>query len=233
MIANKHATPLNELAIFSGIPANQIHELIQGGVAVSSKHRGVLFRAGEPAPSFMIVLIGAYKLFRQDLSGNETIMYFAGPGDLIGGPIMVRPEPIYPISAASIGESMVLRIPRETYLKSWANNVKLQQKLNEILFFRMNHIQEEKTSQRLPLAVKLALLLMTLVERYSNGSDHILPLPITRQELADSVGATVESVIRMLGEWNSAGILKLESRQIEVADLDRLFEVARGESSKD
>jgi hypothetical protein len=51
---------------------------------------------------------------------------------------------------------------------------------------------------------------------------------VTRQELADSVGATVESVIRLLSEWTSEGVLRPDSRQIEVLRLDRLVEISKG-----
>lgn len=229
MPQRKDALPLNELPTFKGLEAGAIQELIQGGVAVSSKHREVLFRAGDPATHFGLVLLGAYKLFRTDVSGHESIMHFASPGDTIGGLVMLRPDGVYPVSCTSIGTSMVLKIPRETWVRAWAPNALLQQRINRMLYQRMSQIQDEKAQQRLPLAVRVAALLVTLLERYSSGSDRVLPIPVTRQEIADSVGSTVESVIRLMSEWNSEGILRTESRQTEIVRLDRLIEISRGE----
>lgn len=230
MPSSKDALPLNELPCFKGLDPKSIPELIQGGIARSTKHREVLFRAGEGASHFALVLLGAYKLFRNDLSGHESIMHFCSPGDPIGGLVMLNESPIYPVSCSSIGPSMVLRIPRETWTKAWANNAHLLRRVNQMLYQRMVHIQDEKVLQRLPLAVRVASLLATLLERYSRGSESVLPVPITRQEIADSVGATVESVIRLMSEWTGEGILHTEARQIEIIRLDRLLQIAHGEA---
>lgn len=229
MSSFKNALPLNQLPIFRDIDAQVIQTLIQGGVAVSSKHRETLFRAGDPAAYFALVLLGAYKLFRHDLSGNEAIMHFASPGDTIGALVMLKPDGAFPVTCASIGPSMVLKIPRKTYLDSWAPNAVLQQRINRMLYQRMNQIQDEKARTRLPLSVKVASLLVTLLEKYSSGSERILPIPITRQEIADSVGSTVESVIRIMSEWSAEEILHTEERQIEITRLDRLIEISRAE----
>lgn len=228
MTTKNQALPLNELPVFRGLDPTVIPSLIQGGVAVSTKHREILYRAGDSAESFALVLLGAFKLYRRDLSGNESIMHFASPGDTIGGLVMLNPEPIYPVTCASMGTSMVLKIPRETWIRVWARNAMLQQRINRMLYKRMTQIQDEKALARLPLAVRVATLLVTLFERYSGGSDRVLPIPVTRQEIADSVGSTVESVIRLLSEWNQEGIVSTESRQLEIVRLDRLIQMGRG-----
>jgi CRP-like cAMP-binding protein len=51
---------------------------------------------------------------------------------------------------------------------------------------------------------------------------------VTRQEIADSVGAAAESVIRLLSEWNQAGIIKTDSRHLEIVRLDSLIQMSRG-----
>lgn len=229
MTTKKSPLPIDALPIFAGLNASEIRELIQGGVAASTKHREVLFRAGSPAESMALVVLGAYKLIRHDVSGNESVMHFASPGDTVGALVMLKPNSTYPVSCISIGASMVLKIPRATYVRAWATNALLQQRISGILYQRMNHIQAEKAQQRQHLSVKVAHLLLSLLEKYSEGSDHILPIPITRQELADSVGASVESVIRLMSDWSAVGILRPESRQIEVLRLDLLVEVSKGD----
>lgn len=220
--------PIDALPVFTGMSASEIQELIKGGVAASTKHREVLFRAGDQAEYIALVVLGAYKLVRHDVSGNESVMHFASPGDTIGALVMLKPNGVFPVTCVSIGISMVLKIPRATYLRSWAGNPVLQQRISGMLYQRMSHIQEEKAQQRQHLSVKVAHLLLSLLEKYSAGSDHILPIPITRQELADSVGASVESVIRLMSDWSTEGILRPDSRQIEVLRLDRLAEISKG-----
>lgn len=229
MTAKRNPLPIDALPIFSELKPAEIRELIQGGIAVSTKHREVLFHAGSSAEYVALVVLGAYKLIRHDVSGNETVMHFASPGDTIGALVMLKPSAAYPVTCVSIGASMVLKIPRATYLQAWATNALLQQRISAILYQRMNHIQGEKVQQRQHLSVKVAHLILSLLEKYSEGSDHVLPIPVTRQELADSVGASVESVIRLMSEWSAEGVLRPESRQIEVVRLDRLVEISKGD----
>lgn len=228
MTATKPPLPIDALPIFQGMKPAEIQDLIRGGVAASTKHREALFRAGDPAEYVALVVLGAYKLVRHDFSGNEAVMHFASPGDTIGALVMLKPNGAFPVTCVSIGTSMVLKIPRATYLRAWAGNAMLQQRISGLLYQRMNHIQDEKAHQRQHLSVKLAHLILDLLEKYSEGSEHVLPIPVTRQELADSVGATVESVIRLMSEWTAEGILRPDTRQIEVVRLDRLVEISKG-----
>lgn len=229
MTYRKDALPLNEFMLFRGFDAPLIHQIVHGGVAVSTPHRKALFQAGDSATHFALVLQGAYKLVRHDVSGHESIVYFAGAGDSVGGLVMMNPKATYPVSCIAIGPSMALKIPRETYVRTWATNALLLQRLNQALYHRMTLIQGDKIQQRLPLAVRVATLLVTLLERYSSGSENVLPIPVTRQEIADAVGSTVESIIRLLAEWANEGILKTEGRQIEVLRLDRLMSLSQPE----
>jgi CRP-like cAMP-binding protein len=225
----KPVVPIFELPIFKDFSKDQIQDLIRGGIAYTSKHREILFRAGDPATYMSLVLQGAYKLTRIDTNGNESIMYFASPGDAIGALVVPKPNAQFPVTCVSMGASMVLKIPRQTYLESWFSNAPLQQRINGILFQRMSRLHEEKMQQRLPLPIRVSAILVNLLEKYSNGADQIVPVPITRQEIADSAGAAVESVIRLMSEWTSEGLIKTEDRQIEVIQLDRLIAISNGE----
>jgi len=219
---------LSELSIFGGLSPVEIQPLVRGSSVARSKHHELLFRAGDPAAFIALVLRGAYKLYRHDVDGNEAIMHFASPGDTIGALVMLHPDGVFPVNCASIGISSVLKIPRETYVREWAGNAALQARISRMLYQRMNHIQDEKARQRQHLDVKVSNLLLTLLDRYSKGSARVLPVPITRQEIADSVGATVESVIRLMSEWAAEGILRTEDHHIEVLGLDRLVDISKG-----
>lgn len=229
MVAPRKPTPINELPIFQGLKAEQVQELIRGGIVVSTKHHEPLFRAGDPASYFLLVLQGAYKLVRSDQQGHESIMCFVSLGDTIAGLVMSRPNAIYPVTCISIGQSMALKIPRETYNQEWLSHPALQQHMNAILYQRMNRMQDERLHQRAPLQTRVAFLLLNLIEKYSSGADRVLPLPITRQEIADSVGSAVESVIRLMSDWTSAGIIRTEDRRIEILQLDELIRLTNDE----
>lgn len=223
---------LRELAsfpLFEGIAGEALNDVLVGGAPRSYKHRETLYRAGDPAEGFSVVLAGAFKLIRPTPRGDELIVYFATPGDVIGALLMGKPNSLYPITAKAMGPSRVYSIPRSTFQRSWAANALLQQRLNAFLYTRMSLIQDEKALARAPLNRRIAGLLLQLLERSSHEGEQILPLPLTRQEIADSLGVAVESVIRVMSDWSHRGMIRTNDRQIEILRPDQIINIVKEE----
>ena len=78
-----------------------------------------------------------------------------------------------------------------------------------------------------PLQQKVASLLITLLERNPTGNGLDLPLPLTRKEIADTLGATVESVIRIMSEWSKLGIIQTTDQYIRVVKPEKIIELLK------
>jgi CRP-like cAMP-binding protein len=89
-------------------------------------------------------------------------------------------------------------------------------------------MHEQKALHKAPLAQKVAREIVNLIERYGDEGETFLPIPITRQEIADSVGASVESVIRVMSDWSQNGYLKTTDQVIHVLRMDKILEVMMG-----
>ncbi|HRO68558.1 MAG TPA: Crp/Fnr family transcriptional regulator [Pseudobdellovibrionaceae bacterium] len=216
-----------ELPLFEGMSKESVLEVLAGGSLRLHKHREILYHAGDEAGSFSLVLNGAYKLIRPTPRGDDLIVYFATPGDVIGALVMGKSGSSYPVTAKAMGPSRCYVIPKSTFQKSWAGNALLQQRLNSFLYSRMSLIQDEKTMARAPLPQRVAALLLQLLERSSRENEQILPLPLTRQEIADSLGVAVESVIRIMSDWSHHGIIRTNDRLIEILKPERIIEIIK------
>lgn len=212
---------------FEGLSRERIARLLVGGAMQASKHREVLYRTGDEAHSFALVLRGAYKLVRSSARGDDVIMYFSSPGDVIAALIMPQPHPICPVSVVSMGPSLVWKIPRKTYLDEWMKDPEVTMRIQNLLFNRMSLLQDEKTMHKSPLPRKVAFLLLQLMERYSAEEDKILPIPLTRKEIADSLGSTVESVIRIMSDWSHQGIVKTHEQYIEILQPSKVVDILK------
>lgn len=106
-----------------------------------------------------------------------------------------------------MGPSEVISIPKSTFSFFWKNNLDLMNRMNSILYQRMSTIQDDKMLFSSPLRNRIALLLLRHLEQVNGTSMQSLSLPLTRQEIADSLNVTVESVIRIMSEWTEEGIL--------------------------
>lgn len=216
---------LRSFSIFQGLSDESIQQLTESSYLKKLKHRELVYRAGDPIDTFCIVLKGAFKLIRPTLRGDDVIMYFATMGDVIGALVMNKPVPSYPITAKAMGPSEVLCIPRKTFNDYWAQNAEIQRRLNSALYSRLSMIQDDKTRSKSPLPQRISALLVGLLERAEHEDQLIIPIPLTRQEIADSLGVTVESVIRIMSSWAQDGIVRTQDQRIEIVRLDRIIDL--------
>ncbi|HMN68220.1 MAG TPA: Crp/Fnr family transcriptional regulator [Bdellovibrionales bacterium] len=203
----------------------EIAALLAGATVKELKHREILYRAGDHAFNFALVVQGALKLVKYTPSGDEFIVHFATPGDPVGALVMSSPGGAYPVTVVAMGSVVVLKIPKSTFLASWMNDPRAMQNVNRMLFHRMNDMHEQRVMTKAPLVQKIARQLALLIERVDGEGATALSIPLTRQELADSVGASVESVIRVMSEWSGKGMIRTADHHIEVLRMDMLIAI--------
>jgi CRP/FNR family transcriptional regulator len=218
---------IESFPLLEGLSRSEILALLESGKMRGTRHRETLYQLGDKAECFSLVLRGAFKLVRSSPKGDDVIMYFSSPGDVIAALIMAQPMAIYPVSVVSMGPSLVLEIPKKTYVDTWSRNGRIVMKMQNLIFNRMSVMQDQKLLNKSPLVLKVAHLLLQLMERYSNESEGLLPIPLTRQEIADSLGSTVESVIRIMSDWSHKGILKTNDQHIEILQPGRVVEILK------
>lgn len=209
--------------LFHDLSRGSILELCRGGEIHTSRHREVLFRFSQEAGWFGIVLSGAYKLSRPSPGGEDTIVHFSTPGDVIAAFIMAQPRPLFPVSAIAMGPSRLLKIPRQAYITSWKQNPDLIFRIQNLLSSRMSLMQDQRVLVRAPLSLKVANLLINLLDKNPRDEGLELPLPLTRKEIADNLGASVEAVIRVMSEWSKQGWIETNDQHIRVLRPDVLL----------
>lgn len=209
-------TEARHFPIFSGLAPNDLEKLCDCGQVIVSSHRETLFKFGDPAEYFGFVLSGAYKLSRPTPQGDDIIIHFTMPGDFIAAFIMAQSKPTFPLTATAMGASRFVKIPRSVFLTAWKEKPDLIFKMQNVLSSRMGQMQNLKVLQKAPLSAKVAFLLIELVERHVKNEELVLPLPITRKEIADSLGASVESVIRIMSEWSKKGVIQTSDQTIKI-----------------
>ncbi len=229
LISAQEIKNLNNSPLFEKLSEVKINTLLMNSRLINLKHRETLFNCGDRTDSFAIVTAGALKLIKSTARGDDIIMYFATVGDPIGALLMNKPTTEYPISVVSMGPSNVLCIPRSTFEKNWATDVDVLQRLNSQLYSRMTNLQDDKLMNKVPLNQKIAKLLINLLLKSNNNNsdETVISVPITRQEIADSLGVTVESVIRTMSDWSQNQIISTFDKKIEILKLDFLLNLIK------
>ena len=187
-----------------------------------------VFEAGDPSDHFYIVVAGRVKVFKRAPGGQERILEIFSDGGLLGAVAAYEARP-YPASAAAMEDTTCLLIPRPAFFSLLEERPLLVRALLGSLSIRLMELTSRlaelsggRTESRFArLFVKLA----DQVGRHERGGT-FLPMVLSRQELADLTGTTVETAIRIMSRWSKDGILHTEKDGFIVIDRPALDALA-------
>jgi CRP/FNR family transcriptional regulator len=195
---------------------------------VRAFHRGdFLWHAGDPAEHLTIIVSGRVKVVGH-ADGGDVILELFGPGEPVGAIAVYNCIP-YPASAVCLERVSLLSLPRRDYFELIDRHPEFARELiGELtkLVVSLTRKLEEMRGQR--VEVRIAQLFLTLAERLGkaepDGSIEI-PVSLSRQEVAELVGTTTESAIRVLARWGREGVLVSGEKRFVLPARARLEEI--------
>lgn len=188
-----------------------------------------LWREGDPAESLTLILRGRVKIVRQAEAGDVILEIF-GEGEPVGAIAVYNYMP-YPASAVCLEPVTLLSLPRRDYFELLDRHPDFARAIiRELtkLVVALTRKVEEMRGQR--VEVRIAQLFLTLADRMGKevkGGIEI-PIQLSRQEVADLVGTTVESAIRVLSRWGQEKVLITGEKRFLLPSRERLTQVAEG-----
>ena len=193
---------------------------------VEKRKRGdILFKEGTFPVGAYHLISGKIKIYQGTGEGSRQTLYIYSDGDLIGYRQLIAGE-VNPVSAAFLEDSVIQFIPAETFriliTKSpvFARNI-LSALASEFTVW-MNRMTVFK---RYPVRSRLALALLMLYQQYSLSGKTPGTITITRTDLAEFVGASLETIVRGLNTFKSRNIVQIKGRQIVLKDPSVLLEL--------
>lgn len=184
----------------------------------------ILFQAGSKATGVHCLSSGLVKLYRVGPTGKEQILRLAGPGDLLGHRAVLGERP-HDHDAEAMTDVEVCYLPADVIAPLISAAPPLLRSLVRKLVSETAEIEErlvERAQQR--SEERLAGFLLRLAGP-GEGAARV-ELPLSRQELADYLGAAPETVIRALAHLARRKLIRLEGRFVEIADRARLSPAA-------
>jgi CRP-like cAMP-binding protein len=152
-----------------------------------------------------------------------------GPGDMFGELSLFDPGP-RTATAVAVTDSGVLGLGN-TDLNPWlAGRPEVAQKLLQALAHRLRRTNEAMSDLVFAdVPGRVAKALLELGEKFGAKTEAGIYVnhDLTQEELAQLVGASRETVNKALADFVSRGWLKLETRSVELLDLERLSKRAR------
>jgi CRP/FNR family transcriptional regulator len=225
-----HVAPavLAQLALFRRVSADD-RDRIAAVSQIRAYERGdEVFSEGDPSDFFFIVVTGRVKVYKHGPGGNDIILEMFGPGGPLGAVAAYESRP-YPASASAIEPSSCLLIPRQAFFALLEQHPSLVRGLLGSLSLRLVELTTrlaELTGGRVEARfARLFLKLADQLGRPERGGQFI-PLPLSRQELADLTGTTIETSIRIMSRWGKEDVLRTEKDGFVLVDRDGLEALA-------
>ena len=181
--------------------------------SVRSYDKGeTLFSEGDASDFLYTILSGRAKVVKMMPSGKEVILEIFGPGDPIGAVVAYEGRP-YPATALALDKTSCLLMRRAPFFGLLEQHPTLVRGFILGLTHRIVEL-----ARRIPevaggrVETRFAHLFLKLADKMGKpGADGVfIPMVLSRQDLADLTGTTVETCIRLMSRWGKEDVVRTE-----------------------
>jgi CRP-like cAMP-binding protein len=221
---------LKNVFIFRGLTYRQLDSAASSLVEQVYKKSDYVFWEEDPPESLWILHSGKVKLTKQSESGKETILGIVSPGETFGELALFDGRPL-PFSAQAMEPSTVLSMPRSGFL----GLLKEHQNVAIEIIIELSHRLRDAQAVIKGMAAdrvenRIVEVLLKLAEKVGRRDEDGVRIGIllTRQDIADMVGSTVETTIRILSKLSKKGLIATRGKSLIIRDVDALTELIDG-----
>ena len=177
-----------------------------------------VFQEGDPVTGIFFVYTGTVKVHKKWGSEKELIIRFARAGSLFGHRGLGK-DHHYPISATALEPLEVCYFDLAFFQASLKVNPDLSQGL---LQFFADELQASERKMRdiahMQVKGRVALALIQLETDFGVTAEGAIGLTLSRQDLASLVGATYETVFRIINELAQEDLIRVDGKQVYITN---------------
>ncbi len=206
---------------------NRLDKLIGNRRRVGANDK--LYETGEPLRNLYAVRFGHFKTSQLNAFGGTQITGFQMAGDLLGMDAISTDR--HHCDAVALEDSEVCEIPFDGLQELFVQLPTLLRHFHRIMG------QEITREQNVMLLLgnmraeqRFAIFLVNLSARYAarGYSPHSFHLRMSREDIGNYLGLTIESISRLLSRFRKLGLVEIDRREITLLDIARLKALASG-----
>lgn len=214
---------LSQSELFAGLERDDILALSAHCRLRHIRRGEALFHAGSPAANVYVILFGSTKLVRSNAEGKERIVHLLLRGEMFGAAVALQ-NGQFPVTAVGLEHTGIIEIAAPVFKTVFMKHPKIGQTLVTQMSERIQQAHNDRILSFDSVDKRIAAFLADLLRRNCDrfGPTTRIPVPLTRQDIADRVGTTVETVIRTLSDWSKDSLVVTERKQIEIPNVETL-----------
>jgi CRP-like cAMP-binding protein len=220
---------LRQVPLFTSLTDDQIAAVAGWFRMASFDQDALIFLEGDPADRLWVVSVGQVKIVKHTSDGQENLLEVIMPGEMFGGAGLLLP--VHPATAVAMTPTTALSIEREPYLRLIRQYPDIALRIIYLLGERLQAAMKMRALAVERVDVRLANILLKLCDKAGEATPEgmRINLPLSRQDLADMAGTTIETAIRVMSRFRKDGLVHTEpGGYIVVLDRERLQVLSRG-----
>lgn len=205
--------------------SQQERDTLEQGCFMAYANRGEsIWLAGSPSEFSGIVGLGFVKLTRTTPHGQEVAVELLGPGQVFGLLIAIEGRP-FPLNAVAVTSCWYLKVPTRVLMPLYHASPAFKDQIVHAIGPRLR--QAHQMMSRLSSGTveeRIAAVLLVLADNYGQhkGDKARLKVPLTRQEIGEMAGTTVETTIRVMSKWQKDGLVTTQRQIITICSVSQL-----------
>jgi CRP/FNR family transcriptional regulator, nitrogen fixation regulation protein len=218
-------SPRCELPEFgSGLNTVAVHRGLMG-IRMSYASNMEIFGEGEPAEYLYEVVRGLVRRYKMLSDGRRQIVAFHMPGDVFG----LEVDECHCFSAEAVNNATILAVKRSMVMGLAARDADFARQLWAVMSREYQRAQNHIVILGCMSARQRVASFLLLMAEQSSG-DNEIELSMTRRDIADYLGLTIETVSRTISQFQDDALISVATRRVVLRDGAALTKVAVNEN---
>ena len=203
---------LRNVPLFAAMPDEQLSLLARAAGRKSFAHNATVISAGDPSDALYLVVSGRLKVMMSDEEGREVILAILSAGEYFGEMSLIDDAP-RSASVTAIEPCELVMISKAEFKKCLAENSEISEAVMKVLVKRLREADNKIGSLALmDVFGRVARLLMEMAETVDGQK--VITRKLAKQDIAKMVGASRETVSRVMKHLQSSGYIEIRSGAI-------------------
>lgn len=206
---------LKQSDLFGRLSAKERERIVSYSHERSFGKGEVIFHEGRPSDSVWVTLEGRVHLLHHQPEGRAQATCVMAPGETFCC-LPALDQGVYPATAVAATRARVLQIPHRLFQEAIKESPGLLQQTLCVFSGRLRQVEAKGCMIHDPVERRVAQALLTLRKKFGDS------IPLTRQEIAELAGTTVETAIRTIRRFEQEGWVRSARGKIELLQPDSL-----------